>query len=179
MAIPLELTETGARFELSRRQIKPRRQWRPVGPTRSGISPPRAEDHTRIVASIGIEFPGGTAVDARVGEHLVHTDQPAKSGGRGNAPQPFDLFLASIATCAGFYALRFCERHGVDPRELQLQLEPRRDPEGKRVDLISIQVKLPAAFPAKYRDAVVRAIDQCAVKRHIVDPPKFEVQVAA
>jgi ribosomal protein S12 methylthiotransferase accessory factor len=31
------------------------------------------------------------------------------------------------------------------------------------------------AFPEKYRDAIVRAADQCAVKRHILEPPRFEV----
>ena len=38
------------------------------------------------------------------GERRIHTDQPAPAGG-DSAPSPFDLFLASIATCMGFYAI--------------------------------------------------------------------------
>ncbi len=125
-----------------------------------------------------IRFPGGLAVDAEAGDHLVRTDQLPRHGGAGSAPPPFDLFLASIGTCAGFYALRFCQQRGIDTAELGMTLEALRDESGKRVERIRIAVDLPAAFPARYRAALVRAIDQCAVKRHILEPPEFETALA-
>jgi ribosomal protein S12 methylthiotransferase accessory factor len=125
-----------------------------------------------------VTFPGGLAVDARFKGHSVHTDQPEKKGGGDTRPAPFDVFLASIATCSGLYALRFCEKRGFPAEELAVTLEPVRDPEGKRVATIRIQVHLPQGFPEKYHAAVIRAIDQCAVKRHIVNPPEFDVQIA-
>ena len=124
-----------------------------------------------------VTFPGGMAVDAHFKGHSIHTDQPEKNGGGDSGPAPFDLFLASIATCAGFYALRFCEKRGFPAEELAVTLEPVRDPENRRVATIRIQVHLPRGFPEKYHAAVLRAIDQCAVKRHIVDPPDFDVQI--
>lgn len=124
-----------------------------------------------------VTFPGGMAVDAHFKGHSIHTDQSEKNGGGDSGPAPFDLFLASIATCAGFYALRFCEKRGFPAEELAVTLEPVRDPENKRVATIRIQVHLPRGFPEKYHAAVLRAIDQCAVKRHIVDPPDFDVQI--
>jgi hypothetical protein len=61
---------------------------------------------------ITIRFPGGKRVDAHLGTHVVHTDQPIAGGGEDSAPAPFDLFLASLATCAGIYVLGFCQaRH--------------------------------------------------------------------
>lgn len=131
------------------------------------------------MAMMKVTFPGGLAVDAHCKGHLIHTDQPEKNGGDDTGPAPFDLFLASIATCAGFYALRFCEKRGFPAAELAVTLEPVRDPENKRVATIRIEVHLPQGFPDKYHSAVLRAIDQCAVKRHIVKPPDFDVQIAA
>lgn len=131
------------------------------------------------MAMMKVTFPGGLAVDAHCKGHLIHTDQPEKDGGDDTGPAPFDLFLASIATCAGFYALRFCEKRGFPAAELAVTLEPVRDPENKRVATIRIEVHLPQGFPDKYHSAVLRAIDQCAVKRHIVEPPDFDVQIAA
>ena len=131
------------------------------------------------MAMMKVTFPGGLAVDAHCKGHLIHTDQPEKNGGDDTGPAPFDLFLASIATCAGFYALRFCEKRGFPAAELAVTLEPVRDPENKRVATIRIEVHLPQGFPDKYHSAVLRAIDQCAVKRHIVEPPDFDVQIAA
>jgi len=125
--------------------------------------------------SMKITFPGGLAVNAEVKGFTVKTDQRIDHGGGGTAPEPFDLFLASLGTCAGFYALRFCRQREIPTSGLGLTLTPVRDPEGKRVELVRLDVELPAGFPEKYRDAILRSIDQCAVKRHIVDPPRFEV----
>lgn len=126
-----------------------------------------------------ISFPGGAAaVNADFGGHLVRTDQPRRAGGDGTAPTPFDLFLASIGTCAGFYALSFCQKRDIDTRDLIVRLETIRDPDRKRIARIVITVELPPGFPEKYQAAIVRAIDQCAVKRHILEPPEFTIDVS-
>lgn len=125
-----------------------------------------------------VSFPGGAGVDATFRGHTIHTDQPEPLGAN-TAMSPFDLFMASIATCAGFYALRFCQERGIATDGLGVTLTPERDPVKKRVATMHIDVRLPDAFPEKYRDAILRAIDQCAVKKHIVEPPEFDVRVAS
>jgi ribosomal protein S12 methylthiotransferase accessory factor len=127
--------------------------------------------------NIAVSFPGGVAVDAHVGGHVVHTDQPAPHGG-GTASAPFDLFLASIATCMGFYALRFCQERGIATEGLGLSLETVRDAEKKRLATIKVALTLPPGFPEKYTGAIQRAVDQCAVKKHMVEPPAFELTVS-
>jgi len=126
-----------------------------------------------------VTFPGGVMVDATFKGQTVRTDQPVASGGSGTAMSPFDLFLASIATCMGFYALRFCQERQLATEGLRVTLEPVRDPELKRVTLIRIGLDLPEGFPEKYRGAIERAVDQCAVKKHLADPPRFELTVGA
>lgn len=119
-------------------------------------------------------FPGGVAVDALFKGHVVHTDQPVPYGS-DTAPAPFDLFLASIGTCMGFYALRFCQERSIPTDGLGLSLETTRDDATKRVAKITVRLELPEEFPAKYADAIRRAIDHCAVKRALHEPPEFEV----
>ncbi|QQR73510.1 MAG: OsmC family protein [Holophagales bacterium] len=123
---------------------------------------------------ITVSFPGGVAVAAQLPAHVVLTDQPAPLG-EGSAPSPFDLFLASLATCAGFYALRFCQQREIPTDGMRLSLATERDPTSKRLAKIGIVLDLPAGFPERYREAVIRAMDQCAVKKAIVDPPAFDV----
>ena len=122
-----------------------------------------------------IHFPGGLQVDALHEGFWIRTDQPVDQGGGGVAPSPFDLFLASIGTCAGLYALRFCQQRNLDTGGLALSVTPARDATEKRVARIRIEIALPAAFPSKYREAIVRAVDQCAVKKFLDEPPQFEV----
>lgn len=125
---------------------------------------------------INVRFPGGLAVEADLEGFTVRTDQPEADGGGGSAPSPFDLFLASLGTCAGYYALRFCRARGVPTEDVTLKLSAERDPVAKRVTRIAITIELPPDFPDRYRDAIVRATDQCTVKKHLLDPPKIEVK---
>lgn len=124
-----------------------------------------------------IGFPGGVKVEARFRDHFILTDQPQKSGGDNAGPQPFDTFLASIGTCAGFYALHFCQKREIDTEGLAIELETVRDPETKRLSRINLHLTLPPSFPDKYEKAIVRAIDQCAVKKAIQDPPDIETVI--
>ena len=127
--------------------------------------------------NIAVSFPGGVAVEADVKGHRVRTDQP-RPHGEDSAPAPFDLFLASIATCMGFYALRFCQERGIATEGLGLSLDTVRDVEKKRLSTIKVALTLPPGFPEKYTGAIQRAVDQCAVKKHMVEPPAFELTVS-
>ena len=127
---------------------------------------------------IKIEFPGGLQVDARFKDHVVRTDQPVYAGGGGTAAAPFDLFLVSIGTCAGLYAKQFCTQRDIDSEDLAVRLVTERDPERRRIGKIRIEIDLPTGFPEKYKAAIRRAVDSCAVKRHIMEAPEFEVEVA-
>lgn len=125
---------------------------------------------------IDVSFPGGVAVDATVRNHVIHTDQPAPTGA-DSGPSPFDLFLASIATCMGFYALRFCQERSLSTEGLGLSLEPLREDRGGPVTTIDVHLQLPENFPDKYVEALKRAVDHCAVKRHMMTPPEFSTTV--
>lgn len=125
-----------------------------------------------------ITFPGGARVDARFGDHVVRTDQPPKGGGEGSAPTPFATFLASLATCAGIYVLGFCRQRGLPTEGIELIQRSHTNHETGMVERVEIEIRLPADFPEKYRPALVRAAEQCAVKKHLEHPPVFEVATA-
>jgi ribosomal protein S12 methylthiotransferase accessory factor len=131
-----------------------------------------------MLMKIEVTFPGGAAVDATVRNHVIHTDQPAPAG-TDSGPSPFDLFLASIATCMGFYALRFCQERSLATEGLGVTLEPVRAVAGGPVTAIDVQVRLPGEFPQKYGEALKRAVDHCAVKRHMMEPPEFRTSFTA
>ena len=128
--------------------------------------------------SIEVTFPGGKRVDARVGPFVVATDQPATAGGAGSAPAPFDLFLASIATCAGIYALGFCQARGLSTDGLSLSMSADKDASGLPTRFV-LDLGLPAGFPEKYRGAIAKAVEGCKVKKTIAAQPAFEVTVRA
>lgn len=128
---------------------------------------------------IEVSFPGGKRVDARLGQHVVRTDQPIEVGGSGTAVAPFDLFLASLATCAGYYVLAFCDARGLPTEGISLRQRVEVDPATKLTKRVHIELKLPASFPEQYRKAVVRAAEGCKVKKVIAAAPSIEVVAEA
>lgn len=125
---------------------------------------------------IKVSFPGGKKVDAKIGDFVIKTDQPVYQGGEGSAPAPFDLFLASIATCAGYYVLVFCQSRDLSFENVSIVLKKERNPETKRIEKIYINIHLPADFPDKYKTAVIKSVNSCAVKIHMQNSPEFIVE---
>jgi putative redox protein len=123
-----------------------------------------------------VSFPGGLRVDAAFGGFTVKTDQPEKSGGEGAAPTPFAMFLASIATCAGVYVLGFCRQRSLDTDGIRIVQRTIPDPATGLVGRIEMDIQVPPSFPQKYHEALVRAADQCTVKKHLEHPPQFDVR---
>ncbi|HVS04147.1 MAG TPA: osmotically inducible protein OsmC, partial [Thermoanaerobaculia bacterium] len=80
-------------------------------------------------------------------------------------------------TCAGLYALRFCQQRQIPTAGLAVRMVPFKDETSKRIALLDIELTVPPGFPEKYRAAILRAIDQCAVKRHMIEPPDFTIRV--
>ena len=127
--------------------------------------------------TIEVSFPGGKRVDAKVGGFSIQTDQPEKYGGGAGAPAPFELFLASLATCAGIYAWNFCEMRNLSTEGLAMRMECRNDAQRKMIGEIRFCLTLPRGFPEKYRSGILRAMEQCAVKRHMQEAPSFSLEV--
>jgi len=122
-----------------------------------------------------VTFPGGKRVNANYDGRTVETDQSVKNGGEGSAPEPFDLFFVSMATCVGIYVLEFCNSRKLNTEGLGVNLKAERDPEKKLFTPIRIEVALPKEFPEKYQKAILRTANLCTVKKHIVTAPEFDV----
>jgi ribosomal protein S12 methylthiotransferase accessory factor len=126
---------------------------------------------------LDVVFPGGKRVDIRIRGFEIVTDQSAKAGGMAAAPEPFDLFLASMAACAGVYALNFCQSRGLSTEGLGLAMDWERDATGPAKARVRYRLRLPEGFPDKYRSGIVRAMNLCAVKKHIQSPPEFVTEI--
>lgn len=118
-----------------------------------------------------IDFPGGARVDAHFGQFSVPTDQPPAA----SAPTPFDLFLSSIATCAGIYVLGFCQQRGLSTDGIQIIQRIHPDPVTGMIDMIDLVILVPPTFPEKYRASLIRSAELCKVKKHLEQPPKFNI----
>jgi putative redox protein len=122
-----------------------------------------------------IVFPGGKKVDALIGNDRIQTDQMPAAGGDGSAPAPFALFLASIGTCAGIYVLGFCQSRGISTDGIKIIQKMNHNPVTQLIDQIELEIQLPSDFPEQYKSAVIKSAQLCAVKKHLENPPDFNI----
>ena len=123
-----------------------------------------------------VTLEGNKKVSTHIGDHLIMTDQPEKQGGGNTAPAPYDLFLASIATCAGFYVQSYCENKGIDASGIEISLKPTRSEPGKAITGFVTTIRVPKEIPEKLHGALKKVAEQCAVKKTIMNNPEFVVE---
>ena len=126
-----------------------------------------------------INFPGNKRVVSTYKGFTVETDQPQSEGGDGSAPEPFDLFLSSIGTCAGVYIVYFCESRSIPMDGITMTLGFKQNEQSHMMETIDIAIHLPPEFPQKYRTAVIRAAEMCTVKRTLLKPPEIRITTAS
>jgi putative redox protein len=122
-----------------------------------------------------ITFDGGKVITAHSHGHIIKTDQPISAGGDNTAPSPFDLFLASIGTCAGIYVKSFCDNRKIPTDNIKIIQSAEYDKESGLPVNIKLDIKLPADFPEKYKASVINVAELCKVKKSIANPPVFQV----
>jgi putative redox protein len=127
---------------------------------------------------IEVYFEGRKKVNAKIGSFEILTDQSLNAGGDGTAPEPFTLFLSSLATCAGIYVKSFCDQRGIPSRDISLSMDYEFDPVAKIMGKMMISINVPPDFPEKYESAVINAASLCAVKRHLKESIKVEITVS-
>ena len=120
-------------------------------------------------------FPEGQKVNANFDDFEIKTDQSVYSGGTGEAPDPFSLFLSSIGTCTGIYVLRFCQKRNIPTDSLKLVLKTQENKKTGLVEKIDITIHAGKDFPKKYKNAVLKVASLCTVKKHLENPPSIDL----
>lgn len=124
-----------------------------------------------------IYFAGNKKVFAEINDFTIKTDQNPRSGGDGEFPEPFTMFLASLGTCAGIYTKVFCEQRGIPTENIKLTQEQKFDPIRKMIGEFEINIHVPSDFPEKYEKALIHTASLCAVKKHLREDIDIQVNI--
>jgi len=124
---------------------------------------------------ITVSFEGKKKVNAQVGKHIVRTDQPLNNGGEDTYPSPYELFLASMATCTGIYVKGYCDNRGISTEGITLTQTQEYDENGlaSRIDTI---INLPKDFPEKNIESVIHVAGLCKVKKQLSFIPEMTIK---
>ena len=126
-----------------------------------------------------IYFPGNKRVYANYGGFTIETDQPARAAATTRRRRRSICFSPPSAPAPASMPSTSCSSAASTLRAPSSPCAPTLTRLLGLIDKITLELKMPAGFPDKYRDAVVNAMNLCAVKKHLAQPPSFEITTVA
>ena len=116
------------------------------------------------------------AIDIR--GHRVYVDQPLAAGGADTAPTPTELLVAALASCVGFYARRYLERHGLPYDDMSVSASYDMAVKPPRVGCVDVTITLPVEVPAERWGALLAVAAHCTVHNTLEDGPAVRITLA-
>ncbi|SFK45690.1 OsmC family protein [Streptomyces pini] len=127
---------------------------------------------------VSVALSGGDAYQVSVRGHEFTVDQPPEAGGEGLGPTPVDLFVASLASCVGFYAGRYLARHGLPREGLRVETEyEMADGRPARVGEVRLRLVLPRDIGETRTRALAAVVDHCTVHNSLRQPPRVDIEI--
>jgi len=128
---------------------------------------------------VTVEYLGAAQFEVRARNHKVACDQPEENGGFNEGMTPPELFLASLGTCAGYYAAEYLKARQLPTEGMRIHVTAEKAKSPARLSSFLIKVHLAAALDDQRKIGLLRAIRNCLIHNTLLNPPKIELQVDA
>jgi putative redox protein len=124
-----------------------------------------------------VEHLGALKFEIKARHHTIASDQPVENGGYDEGMTPPELLLASLGSCAGFYAAQYLKKHKLAPEGTRVRVSADKVKDPPRMDNFRIFVEVPVAFGDKDRAGIVDAVHHCLVHNTLLHPPRITLEV--
>jgi putative redox protein len=127
---------------------------------------------------VSADYAGGTRFEVAARGHRVTCDQPPDNGGADSGMTPPEFLLASLATCAGFYAAQYLNTRKLPTAGLKVTVSAQKALQPARLASFRIEVHLDGLDP-RHEAGLLRAVKACLIHHTLEHPPAIEIAVLA
>jgi putative redox protein len=124
-----------------------------------------------------IEHLGSLQFEIKARQHAILTDQPPENGGHDEGMTPPELLLASLGSCAGFYAAQYLRKHKLATEGTRVRVTADKLKDPARIDNFHIEVEAPAALTDQHRAGVEDAVHHCLIHNTLLNPPSMTIGI--
>ncbi len=126
---------------------------------------------------ISVEHLGGVQFEIKARQHTIACDQPPENGGYDEGMTPPELLLASLGSCAGFYAVMYLKKHKLSTQGTRVHVSAEKAKAPARMEDFRITVDVPADFTDEQRKGIEDAVHHCLIHNTLLNPPKISLEV--
>jgi uncharacterized OsmC-like protein len=109
--------------------------------------------------------------------HTILCDQPAENGGEDTGMTPPELLLASLGSCAAFYAAQYLKIHGLAESGVEVSVTAEKLKQPARLGNFKIRVASPVSLTEEQREGMMRAVHHCLVHNTLLSPPEIAIEL--
>jgi uncharacterized OsmC-like protein len=127
---------------------------------------------------VTVEHLGAVQFEIKARQHTIACDQPPENGGYDEGMTPPELLLASLASCAGFYAAQYLRKFklATEGTHVRVVAEKVKEPV-PRLDNFRIEIETPVDLSEQHRAGVERAVHHCLIHSTLLHPPKITIDL--
>jgi len=126
---------------------------------------------------VSVEHLGAVQFEIRARQHVIASDQPLENGGFDEAMTPPELLLASLGSCAAFYAAAYLRKHNLADHGVRVRVIADKKKDPPRIDDFRISIELPAGLSAEHVAGVERAVHRCLIHNTLLNPPAIAIEI--
>lgn len=124
------------------------------------------------------KYCGGAKFEVAARGHRVICDQPLDNGGADEGMSPPEFLLASLATCAGYYATQYLKARKLPADGVNVQVTAGKGSQPSRLASFQIHVSTPE-LDERHREGVMRAVKSCLIHNTLLSSPTVDVLLSA
>ena len=128
---------------------------------------------------IQVEHLGAVQFEIKARQHVVISDKPPENGGYDEGMTPPEWLLASLGSCAAFYAAQYLRKHGLATEGTRVRVSAEKVPNPPRLDHFRIEVEVPTTLDSRHQTGVETAVHHCLIHNTLQHPPTIVLDIHA
>jgi uncharacterized OsmC-like protein len=132
-----------------------------------------------MTMEVYVKLSGDVRFEVAARKHSLVCDQPAENGGSDEGMTPPELLLASLGTCAAFYASAYLKKKGLPREGVEVRVTAAKAGPPARLDDFRIEVNIPLALSEADRAGVEQAVHHCLIHNTLLKPPTIQIELQA
>jgi len=126
-----------------------------------------------------VEHLGGVQFEIKARQHRITCDQPVENGGFDEGMTPPELLLASLGSCAGFYAAQYLKKYHLAAEGTTVRVSAEKAQNPARLNNFRIHVEIPAEISDQHNAGLNEAVHHCLIHNTLLNPPRISIEVKA
>jgi uncharacterized OsmC-like protein len=126
---------------------------------------------------VTIEHLGAVQFEIKARQHTISCDQPLENGGYDEGMAPPELLLASLGSCAAFYAAQYLRKFKLSTEGTRVRITADKLKDPARIDNFRIEIETPVELTDQHRAGVERSVHHCLIHNTLLNPPKIAIEI--